>query len=75
MWICRLRLLHNKNSIVILWLVQHRRQRTIADADGPKMHDNDKGVLFSCLCPNSCENNDARQMRMIDQETRHKCTN
>ena len=29
----------------------------------------------ACLCPNSCENNDARQMRMIDQETRHKCTN
>ena len=51
--------------------------RTIADADEPKMHDNDKcefNFQHACLCPNSCENNDARQMRMIDQETRHKCT-
>ena len=51
---------------------QHK-PKTVADANGPKMHDNDKGVFMVqpvCLCPNSCENNDARQMRMTDQETR-----
>ena len=53
----------------------HRHiKKNIADANGPKMHDDDKGVLCSqpaCLCPNSCENGDARQMRMTDKDTKH----
>ena len=28
-------------------------------------------LQLACLCPNSCENNDARQMRMTNKETRH----
>ena len=63
MWICRLRLLHNNNSIVILWLVQQRRQRTIADADGPKMHDDDKGDLFSNT--HACAQTAVRTMLLV----------
>ena len=49
------------------------RQRTIANANGPKTHDDDKAVLVfqpACLCSNSCENDDALQMRIMDHETR-----
>ena len=46
------------STVVLLPPTHQRRQKTIADAT-------------ACLCPNSCENNDARQMRMTDQETRH----
>ena len=36
------------------------------------MHDNDKTCSMlrtACLCPNSCETNDDRQMRMTDKDT------
>ena len=56
----------------------HRHiQKNIADANGPKMQIDDKSVLCSqpaCLCPNSCDNGDARQMRMTDKDTKHAPT-
>ena len=39
------------------------------------MHDNDKTCFVfrtACLCPNSCETNDDRQMRMTDKDTPHR---
>ena len=54
---------------VLLQPTNQHRQRTIANANRPKTHDNDKAVLVfqpACLCSNSCENNDARQMRIMD---------
>ena len=56
---------------MLLQPTRQDRQRTIANANRPKTHDDDKAVLVfqpACLCSNSCENDDARQMRIMDQE-------
>ena len=61
------------STVALLQPTRQHRKRTIVNAKKPKMHDDEKSVFVyqpSCLCPNSCENNDARQMRMMDQETR-----
>ena len=69
------RICTRSGSIVMLLPPSHRHtEKTIADANGPKMHDNDKKCLMlqpACLCPNSWENDDDRHSKMTDKETRH----
>ena len=62
--------------MVLLQPTRQDRQKTIVNATGPKTHDSDESVFVfqtACLCPNSCEKGDARQMRMTDQETCAGC--
>ena len=64
-------------ELAVPWYCLH--QRTNADRKLLRMPLNQRCTIMTnvfwfsqsaCLCPSSCENNDARQMRMTDQETR-----
>ena len=75
LWIFRLRVLHRIDSIVLLL------------PNTPTTTENDRGRRMNqrctvmtktcftfqpeCLSPNSCATNDARQMRMTDEDTPH----
>ena len=62
---CRIVILRNRSA---------NTNRKWRRCENPKMHVNDYGFFpfqTACLCPNSFEISDARQMRVTDVDNRH----
>ena len=75
--VAKVQIIHTRNSSIVVLLPTkntNNNDERLRTPNEPKMHDNDKTCFVfptACLCPDSCETNDDRQIKMTEKDTPH----